>query len=227
MPSLLQIVQTSDGSTTLLDTTLNETYHSIHGAIQESQHVFIEAGLHHWLRLSNRQTISILEIGFGTGLNALLTPLAAEKVGVEIEYETIEAFPLVMEMVRLLNYPAIIDTDNAKSVFENLHQAEWRKPKKISPYFDFLKNDSKLQETDFGDEKFDLIFFDAFGPDKQPDMWQRSNLVKLARAMNPQGVFVTYSAKGQLKRDLVSLGLLVEKIPGPPGKREMIRATKP
>ena len=227
MPSLLQIVQTSDGSTTFLDTTLNETYHSVHGAIQESQHVFIEAGLHHWLRVSNRQTISILEIGFGTGLNALLTALAAEKVGVEIEYETIEAFPLAMEMVQLLNYPAIIDTDNAKSVFENLHQAEWRKPKKISPYFDFLKNDSKLQETDFGDEKFDLIFFDAFGPDKQPDMWQRSNLVKLARAMNPQGVFVTYSAKGQLKRDLVSLGLLVEKIPGPPGKREMIRATKP
>jgi tRNA U34 5-methylaminomethyl-2-thiouridine-forming methyltransferase MnmC len=227
MPSLLQIVQTSDGSTTFLDTTLNETYHSVHGAIQESQHVFIEAGLHHWLRVSNRQTISILEIGFGTGLNALLTALAAEKVGVEIEYETIEAFPLAMEMVRLLNYPAIIGTNNAKSVFENLHQAEWRKPKKISPYFDFLKNDSTLQETDFGDEKFDLIFFDAFGPDKQPDMWQRSNLVKLARTMKPQGVLVTYSAKGQLKRDLVSLGLLVEKIPGPPGKREMIRATKP
>ncbi|MCA6409667.1 MAG: methyltransferase, partial [Cytophagales bacterium] len=104
---------------------------------------------------------------------------------------------------------------------------EWRKPKKISLYFDFLKRDLRLQETDFGDEKFDLIFFDAFGPDKQPDMWQRSNLVKLARTMKPQGVFVTYSSKGQLKRDLVSLGLLVEKIPGPPGKREMIRATKP
>jgi tRNA U34 5-methylaminomethyl-2-thiouridine-forming methyltransferase MnmC len=223
----LIVIHTEDGSTSLFHNGLQETYHSIHGAIQESQHVFIEAGLHHWLRLSNRQTISILEIGFGTGLNALLTALAAEKVGVEIEYETIEAFPLVMEMVRLLNYPAIIDTDNAKSVFENLHQAEWRKPKKISPYFDFLKSDLKLQEADFGDEKFDLIFFDAFGPDKQPDMWQRSNLVKLARTLKPRGVFVTYSAKGQLKRDLVSLGLLVEKIPGPPGKREMIRATKP
>ena len=223
----LIVIHTEDGSTSLFHNGLQETYHSVHGAIQESQHVFIEAGLHHWLRISNRQTISILEIGFGTGLNALLTALAAEKVGVEIEYETIEAFPLAMEMVRLLNYPAIIGTNNAKSVFENLHQAEWRKPKKISPYFDFLKSDLKLQEADFGDEKFDLIFFDAFGPDKQPDMWQRSNLVKLARAMNPQGVFVTYSAKGQLKRDLVSLGLLVEKIPGPPGKREMIRATKP
>jgi tRNA U34 5-methylaminomethyl-2-thiouridine-forming methyltransferase MnmC len=223
----LIVIHTEDGSTSLFHSALQETYHSVHGAIQESQHVFIEAGLHHWLRVSNRQTISILEIGFGTGLNALLTALAAEKVGVEIEYETIEAFPLAMELVRLLNYPAIIDTDNSKSVFENLHQAEWRKPKKISRYFDFLKNDLKLQETDFGDEKFDLIFFDAFGPDKQPDMWERSNLIKLARAMKSQGVFVTYSAKGQLKRDLVSLGLLVEKIPGPPGKREMIRATKP
>lgn len=223
----LIVIHTEDGSTSLFHSGLQETYHSVHGAIQESQHVFIEAGLYHWLRVSSRQTISILEIGFGTGLNALLTALAVEKVGVEIEYETIEAFPLTMEMVALLNYPSIIGTDNAKSVFENLHQTEWRKPKKISPYFDFLKRDLRLQETDFGDEKFDLIFFDAFGPDKQPDMWQRSNLVKLERAMKPQGVFVTYSAKGQLKRDLVSLGLLVEKIPGPPGKREMIRATKP
>lgn len=223
----LIVIHTEDGSTSLFHNGLQETYHSVHGAIQESQHVFIEAGLHHWLRVSNRQTISILEIGFGTGLNALLTALAAEKVGVEIEYETIEAFPLTMEMVALLNYPSIIGTDNAKSVFENLHQADWNQPKKMSPYFDFLKSDIKLQETDFGDEKFDLIFFDAFGPDKQPDMWERSNLVKMARAMKPQGVFVTYSAKGQLKRDLVSLGLLVEKIPGPPGKREMIRATKP
>jgi len=223
----LIVIHTEDGSTSLFHSALQETYHSVHGAIQESQHVFIEAGLHHWLRVSNRQTISILEIGFGTGLNALLTALAAEKVRVEIEYETIEAFPLTMEIVALLNYPSIIGTDNAKSVFENLHQADWNQPKKMSPYFGFLKSDLKLQETDFGDEKFDLIFFDAFGPDKQPDMWERSNLVRLERAMKPQGVFVTYSAKGQLKRDLVSLGLLVEKIPGPPGKREMIRATKP
>jgi len=223
----LIVIYTEDGSTSLFHNGLQETYHSVHGAIQESQHVFIEAGLHHWLRVSKRQTISILEIGFGTGLNALLTALAAEKVGVEIEYQTIEAFPLTMEMVTLLNYPVIIGTDNAKSVFENLHQADWNQPKKLSPYFDFLKRDLRLQEADFSNETFDLIFFDAFGPDKQPDMWERSNLVKLARAMKPQGVFVTYSAKGQLKRDLVSLGLLVEKIPGPPGKREMIRATKP
>jgi tRNA U34 5-methylaminomethyl-2-thiouridine-forming methyltransferase MnmC len=223
----LIVIHTEDGSTSLFHSGLEETYHSVHGAIQESQHVFIEAGLHHWLRVSKRQTISILEIGFGTGLNALLTALAAEKVGVEIEYQTIEAFPLTMEMVTLLNYPVIIGTDNAKSVFENLHQADWNQPKKLSPYFDFLKRDLRLQEADFSNETFDLIFFDAFGPDKQPDMWQRSNLVKMARAMKPQGVFVTYSAKGQLKRDLVSLGLLVEKIPGPPGKREMIRATKP
>jgi tRNA U34 5-methylaminomethyl-2-thiouridine-forming methyltransferase MnmC len=223
----LIVIHTEDGSTSLFHNGLQETYHSVHGAIQESQHVFIEAGLHHWLRVSNRQTISILEIGFGTGLNALLTALAAEKVGVEIEYQTIEAFPLTMEMVTLLNYPVIIGTDNAKSVFENMHQTQWNHPSKMSPYFHFVKRDLRLQEADFADEKFDLIFFDAFGPDKQPDMWERSNLVKLARAMKPQGVFVTYSAKGQLKRDLVSLGLLVEKIPGPPGKREMIRATKP
>lgn len=115
----LIVIHTEDGSTSLFHSGLQETYHSVHGAIQESQHVFIEAGLYHWLRVSNRQTISILEIGFGTGLNALLTALAAEKVGVEIGYETIEAFPLTMEMVALLNYPSIIGTDNAKSVFEN------------------------------------------------------------------------------------------------------------
>ncbi len=223
----LIVIHTEDGSTSLFHNGLQETYHSVHGAIQESQHVFMEAGLHHWLQVSNRQTISVLEIGFGTGLNALLTALAAEKVDVEIEYETIEAFPLRMETVNLLNYPAIIGKGNATSIFESLHQSEWNKPKKISPNFNFLKRDLKLQETDFACEKFDLIFFDAFGPDKQPDMWERSNLLKLTQAIKPQGVFVTYSAKGQLKRDLVALGLLVEKIPGPPGKREMIRATKP
>lgn len=223
----LIVIHTEDGSTSLFHKGLQETYHSVHGAIQESQHVFIEAGLYHWLQVSNRHHVSVLEIGFGTGLNAMLTALAAEKMAVEIEYETIEPFPLAMEMVTLLNYPFIIGTDKAKSVFQNLHQTEWNNPKEISPYFHFLKRDLRLQEADFSNEKFDLIFFDAFGPDKQPDMWDRSNMLKLAEAMKPHGVFVTYSAKGQLKRDLVSLGLLVEKIPGPPGKREMIRATKP
>ncbi|MCX8491892.1 MAG: tRNA (5-methylaminomethyl-2-thiouridine)(34)-methyltransferase MnmD [Cyclobacteriaceae bacterium] len=223
----LIVIHTEDGSTSLFHSGLQETYHSVYGAIQESQHVFIEAGLWHLCQVTSRQNVSILEVGFGTGLNALLTALAAEKMAVAIEYETIEAFPLAMEMVGLLNYPAIIGTNNAKSIFESLHQADWNKPKKISPYFDFLKRDSRLQETDFAFEKFDLIFFDAFAPDKQPDMWERSNLIRLEEAMKPQGVFVTYSAKGQLKRDLVSLGLLVEKIPGPLGKREMIRATKP
>jgi tRNA U34 5-methylaminomethyl-2-thiouridine-forming methyltransferase MnmC len=223
---LIKIIQTEDGSSSLFNVDLNETYHSIHGAIQESQHVFIESGLNYLLQHSQTKNISILEIGFGTGLNALLTALTSEKMNVEIDYETIEAFPLSQETVDLLNYPDQLNSKEAVSIFKRLHQTEWNKPQMISPNFNLLKREEKMQEANFAKEKFDLVYFDAFAPDKQPEMWERVMLQKVTEAMKPQAVFVTYSAKGQLKRDLISLGLVVQKIHGPPGKREMIRAVK-
>jgi tRNA U34 5-methylaminomethyl-2-thiouridine-forming methyltransferase MnmC len=225
---LIKIIQTEDGSSSLLNVDLNETYHSIHGAIQESQHVFIEAGLNYLIHRSAQKSISILEVGFGTGLNALLTALIATKKNVKIEYETLEAFPLSQETISLLNYPLQLNTNatEAASIFNSLHQTEWNKAQMISPSFSLLKRDLKIQAAEFGKEKFDLVYFDAFAPDKQPEMWELPVLRKIVEAMKPQAVFVTYSAKGQLKRDLISLGLFVEKIPGPPGKREMIRARK-
>lgn len=222
----VRIIQTEDGSSTLIHAGLNETYHSIHGAIQESQHVFIQAGLHFRLRNSIGNSISILEVGFGTGLNALLTALVAKKLTINIEYTAIEAYPLPTETVDLLNYTTLLVEDGTEALFKSLHQLEWNLSERILENFRLLKSDSKLQEVDFAKAKFDLVYFDAFAPDKQPEMWERSILRKVTESMNPQAIFVTYSAKGQLKRDLVSLGLSVEKIPGPPGKREMIRATR-
>jgi tRNA U34 5-methylaminomethyl-2-thiouridine-forming methyltransferase MnmC len=222
----LIVMNTADGSTTLLNAQLNETYHSKHGAIQESQHVFIESGLSYLLQHSRAKEISILELGFGTGLNALLTSLAIKGLNVKIYYEGIEAFPLPMGTVAQLNYPDLLKSEESKIIFNSLHQTEWSKTEMITPDFHLRKRDLRIQDVEFEKEKFDLVYFDAFSPGKQPELWGWSILQKVTEAMKPQGIFVTYSAKGQLKRDLVSLGLSVEKIPGPPGKREMIRAIK-
>jgi tRNA U34 5-methylaminomethyl-2-thiouridine-forming methyltransferase MnmC len=222
----VEIISTEDGSSSLINLDLNETYHSIHGAIQESRHVFIESGLKSLLQLSQAKEISILEIGFGTGLNALLTLLAAKDLNIKVYYEGIEAFPLPMETVAQLNYPDLLKSEESKIVFNSLHQTYWNQTQMITPNFHLRKCNIKIQEAKFEKGKFDLIYFDAFAPSKQPEMWEWSILQKVTEAMKPQGIFITYSAKGQLKRDLVSLGLSVEKIAGPPGKREMMRATK-
>jgi tRNA U34 5-methylaminomethyl-2-thiouridine-forming methyltransferase MnmC len=226
MPNGLQILSTADGSSSLINLDLNETYHSIHGAIQESQHVFIESGLSYLHQHSQAKEISILEIGFGTGLNVLLTLLATKDLNIKIYYEGIEAFPLPKETVALLNYPDLLKSEGSKNIFDHLHQTDWNEKQMISLRFHLCKRNVKIQDANFEKEKFDLIYFDAFAPSKQPEMWERGVLQKVTEAMKPQGIFVTYSAKGQLKRDLISLGLLVEKIAGPPGKREMIRAIK-
>ncbi len=222
----LRLIETKDGSHSLYNAELNETYHSIHGAIQESKHVFIENGLKYLIHHSQPKNISILEIGFGTGLNALLTALMVEERSLKIEYESVEAFPLSMATIAQLNYPDRFNSSEAKITFNAIHQTEWNKPQGISSNFNLLKRDLKIQDADLGEQKFDLVYFDAFAPDKQPEIWKLPILKKVADALNSNGIFVTYSAKGQLKRDLISLGLSVEKIPGPPGKREMIRAVK-
>lgn len=219
----LRIIQTEDGSSSLMHTGLNETYHSIHGAIQESRHVFIEAGLNKLLLNSRINNISVLEVGFGTGLNALLTLLMTKSQGVQVTYTAIETFPLSLEILSLLNYSSVLE---ATIEFQSIHQGDWNVLAQITENFFLEKQNRKIQDAVFEKRSFDLIYFDAFAPSKQPEMWELPILKKIVEAMKPNGIFVTYSAKGQLKRDLVSLGLSVEKIPGPTGKREMIRAIK-
>jgi tRNA U34 5-methylaminomethyl-2-thiouridine-forming methyltransferase MnmC len=219
--SALKIITTHDGSHSLLNEQLNETYHSIHGALQESKHVFIEHGLRF---VSEKiRTIKILEIGFGTGLNALLTLQHALSNDLTIHYTTLEAFPVDETIWSNLNYT---ESAEAEAQFKMIHHAHWNAPQKIQPTFTLEKVHVTLQQVTLQENSFDLVYFDAFAPNKQPDMWELSVLQKVAHAMKPGATFVTYCAKGQLKRDLKSTHLNVEALPGPPGKREMIRAHK-
>ncbi len=222
--SSLKIITTSDGSHSLFNEELNETYHSVHGAIQESNHVFIQSGLHYFIEEFKPKNISILEIGFGTGLNALLTIKEAQQLpSLNFRYTTLEAFPLGEEVWSKLNYA---DELNLKDEFNALHRVSWKEEHAIGSNFQFQKQHIKLQDVFLKPFSFDIIFFDAFAPNKQPELWEIDALRKVTEALNTDGVFVTYCAKGQLKRDLKSLGLVVQTISGPPGKKEMVRAVK-
>jgi len=221
--SKLQMIITGDGSHSLLNTALDETYHSRHGAVQESIYVFINKGLEHWLNQKGSSSVSILEIGFGTGLNALLTAQYSRDHSIKIEYSTLEAFPVEENIWTQLNYT---DSPESKDLFRKLHEAEWNKPQDISPEFKLTKLHDTLQQVGLNEGSFDIIYYDAFAPNKQPEMWEYAALEKVAKSMRSHAVFVTYCAKGQLKRDLRSLELSVETLEGPPGKKEMIRATK-
>lgn len=221
--SSIKIITTSDGSHSLLNEELNETYHSVHGAIQESAHVFIKNGLDYFIHQSKPESISILEVGFGTGLNALLTIHHTLETSIHIKYVTVEAYPLEEEVWSALNYT---DTIGLKEYFLNLHQSSWETEQTILPNFQLLKLHTTLQQVKWQPKSFDLIYFDAFAPNKQPELWTFPILQKVSEAMKMDGVFVTYCAKGQLKRDLKTLGLITETLPGPPGKKEMVRAIK-
>jgi tRNA U34 5-methylaminomethyl-2-thiouridine-forming methyltransferase MnmC len=220
----ITMIVTADGSHSLLNTALDETYHSRHGALQESVHVFIKEGLAHWLNATGSGSVSILEVGFGTGLNALLTARYAEDHPVNINYVSLEAFPLSEDIWSKLNYSASGDPSD---LFKKLHQAGWNGPYDISPGFTLTKLHQTLQQVELPLRSFDLIYYDAFAPAKQPEMWTYDALGKVVNSMREHSVFVTYCAKGQLKRDLRDLGLVVETLEGPPGKKEMIRAVKP
>ena len=217
----IKIIVTGDGSHSLLNEALDETYHSRHGAVQESMHVFIEQGFNYLLKKQESESISILEVGFGTGLNALLTLGEAIKNELPVDYTSLETYPLGQEIWEGLNYP------DPYHLLKELHQSEWQKWKKISPHFKLLKIERSLQLVELKPEQYDLIYFDAFAPNKQPEMWELPMLDKVIKTLKPGGAFITYCAKGQLKRDLKTLGLIVESLPGPPGKREMVRALKP
>ena len=204
---MIKVITTSDGSTSLLNTELDETYHSIHGAVQESTHVFIRNGLDKCAS----EEVNIFEVGFGTGLNALLTALSNRKVN----YTTIEAFPLTEEVYNQLNY-------EPRELLLDLH----RNQELETSNFKLTKIHSTLESVSLPDNHFDIIYFDAFAPSKQPSMWELPMIAKVCNALVPGGLFVTYCAKGQLKRDLRSLGMEVETLAGPPGKKEMVRGTK-
>ncbi len=227
MPNELEIITTSDGSHSLLNKTLNETYHSTHGAIQESIHVFIKNGLEFFLQQDKQSEIKILEVGFGTGLNALLTLQYSLAHSVKIQYESLEAFPIDTQTASKLNYAPSLNFPDAEKYFGLLHQSSWNDLNVITDSFKLLKRHVQIQDVGLGTDKFDVIYFDAFAPSKQPEMWELPILQKVVRSMKTKSVFVTYCAKGQLKRDLKSLGLIVETLAGPPGKKEMVRATKP
>ena len=215
----IQIKTSEDGSSTLYRPDLDEHYHSIHGAIQESMHVFIEAGLNH----HSANQLNILEIGFGTGLNALLSLL--HKKDKQIYYHSIERYPLPTELVSKINYPDCIDSSEAGRYFQSIHQSPWNTPCEIQKNFTLYKEEGSL-ETFNTAMSFDLIFFDAFAPDKQPELWKDEIFEYLSQHMNPGGILTTYSAQGTVKRALMQAGLSIEKIPGPPGKRDMLRATR-
>jgi tRNA U34 5-methylaminomethyl-2-thiouridine-forming methyltransferase MnmC len=219
----LTIITTSDGSHSLLNTTLNETYHSTHGAIQESVHVFIKNGFDFFLQQNETSNINILEIGFGTGLNVLLT-LQRTGGNKKINYTSLEAFPIAASIVEQLNYPSALMTTNEE--FLKLHRLPWDEESEVRSNFLLTKKNAKLEEAHLEANTFDLVYYDAFAPSKQPAIWEVPILRKVTDAMKPKGVFVTYCAKGQLKRDLMSLSLSVETLPGPPGKKEMVRAIK-
>lgn len=219
----MQFIITNDGSHSLLNTELNETYHSVHGAVQESLHVFIKMGLQPLVDRRSKD-ITILEIGFGTALNALLTIQEVLKhTDLTIKYTSLEAFPLPEEIWSKLNYT---DSIGLKEYFLKLHQANWNIPEQVLPEFTLLKQHQTLQQAFFESNTVDLIYYDAFAPSKQPELWTMEMLSKVVSTLKPKGVFVTYCAKGQLKRDLKELGLIVETLQGPPGKKEMVRAVK-
>jgi len=221
---MLNLIKTEDGSNSLLNTDLDETYHSRHGAIQESQHVFIKNGLQFWLDKNQSGNISILEIGFGTGLNALLALQESINRAAQFHYTTIEAFPIPSGLATQLNYAEQLNFESSKEYFQTIHRSDWNIPISLSSNFILEKRQGEIQNLNLEDKTFDVVFFDAFAPNKQPEMWALPVLEKIVKSMKVNSVFVTYCAKGQLKRDLRSLGLQVESLPGPPGKREMVRA---
>ena len=218
----LEIIETSDGSQTLYIPEMDEQYHSINGAITESNYVYIEKGF----SFHESKTPTVFEIGFGTGLNCLLTALEAEKQKRATTFYTIEKYPLDKEIIRQLKYGRNISKE-VQVLFEKIHRCQWNKTVQISPHFNLIKLQTDLLENKLQEiQNCDVIYFDAFGPDKQPEMWQPEIFQKIYSVTAPNGVFVTYSAKGVVRRQLTACGFEMNRLPGPPGKFHMLRGIK-
>jgi len=210
---------TSDGSHTLFVPEIDECYHSSHGAIQESRHIFIEAGL----KQCAKSEIKVLEIGFGTGLNAFLTLIEAEKTQTQIHYTSLELFPVEVEKALQLNY-ADGYSPEIRNYFELLQTSPWNTKVQISPNFSLEKIEADFTTVAFSD-KYVVIYFDAFSPEKQPEMWSLQQFEKIAKQCNPGAILTTYCAKGIVRRAIQAAGFTMERLPGPPGKREILRGT--
>jgi tRNA U34 5-methylaminomethyl-2-thiouridine-forming methyltransferase MnmC len=215
-----ELTVTSDGSHTIYVRELDEHYHSVHGAVQESSHIFIRNGF----EVCKADPISIFEVGFGTGLNALLTAVICSSENREVNYTAIEKYPLDNITIMSLNHHHFAG-EMGKEIFNMIHSAPWNISTKICKNFNLKKIESDLTKEQV-QGRYDLIFFDAFGPDKQPEMWTREIFERISYVTNKNGIFVTYSAKGYVKRNLKACGFDVILLPGPPGKRQMIRAVK-
>ena len=216
-----EIITTTDGSTTIHLPEWNESYHSKHGAIQEAYHVFIKNGLSSF----NSKPVSILEIGFGTGLNAFITFLEAKKNNQQINYVGVEAYPILAEEIPLMNYVQELNVNEESDIFDRMHNSDWDTKINISTNFDLTKRKQFFESID-DVEQFDLIYFDAFGYRVQPELWSTLIFEKMYKSLKTKGVLVTYAARGVIKRSMISSGFTVEKLPGAPGKREMFRAWK-
>lgn len=219
-----EIITTADGSKTIKIVDWNEQYHSVHGAIAEALHVYISAGLTYLhQQFPDLDQINLLEIGLGTGLNAYLSTVATKNSPKEVNYTAVEAYPVNEEEYSSLNYAELYGKD--PELFLKIHKSPWFKMTSITENFNLTKQQRLFSEIDFHGE-FNLIYFDAFGPRVQPELWSEAIFSKMYTALKPNGILVTYSCKGDVRRAMLAAGFKVEKIPGPPGKREMVRALK-
>ncbi|KOS07927.1 SAM-dependent methyltransferase [Flavobacterium akiainvivens] len=215
-----EIIKTEDGSVTIFLPEMNETYHSKFGAVQEAYHVFIKNGL----ELTGGNPVSILEIGFGTGLNAFITFLESQKNNQQIYYTGVEAYPVSPKEVALMNYAAVLSPQH-QEVFTQMHAANWGEDVKLAPNFVLNKQQLRFEDITFAN-KYDLIYFDAFGYPSQPDLWSEEIFAKMYTALRQNGVLVTYACRTVIKKAMQAAGFTTQKLPGPPGKREMLRAYK-
>lgn len=239
-----EILLTADGSATIAIPGMGVTYHSIHGALRESEHVFIAAGFHHWLKERERRIshqpatndaaeklhlkndpVRVFEMGFGTGLNALLTLREASSLQQPVLYTTVEAFPLEPSLSNALTYTTQLQRPDLQPLFEQLHACAWEESIALSPCFTFIKHQTTLGNFST-DQKFDCIYYDAFAPTAQPELWTTTVFQQLYGLMDNNAVLTTYCSKGDVRRAMKAAGLIIEKIPGPPGKREIVRAVK-
>ena len=218
-----QFIKTADGSSSIYLEEMDEHYHSKHGAIAESEHIFVKNGL-----LSKRtvNSIDIFEVGMGTGLNVMTSLKATNTYNLNVNYSAIEAFPIKLEELKHINFDSELEMD--ASLFDKIHTSKWNEPIEFFPNFFLTKYFVKMQELDLQKDLFDIIYFDAFAPEKQPEMWTEEIFERLFDSLKEEGILVTYCVKGEIRRRLQKIGFTIEKLPGPlGGKREMCRATKP
>ncbi len=221
-----EIMITEDGSRTLYFPSLDESYHSFHGALAETMHIFINAGLR--FVASQTSSITLFEMGFGTGLNALMTFMETRSLGIaQVHYVSVEAYPVERAVCRALDYPSLMTAQDAGAVFEKMHALPWGTPAPVSPHFMLHKIEASMEAVELEKEHFDLVYYDAFAPNLQPELWSEALFRRVYGAMRPGAVLVTYSAKGAVKRALRGAGFSLESLPGPKGKREITRASRP